>query len=264
MKFQACADVHGAYEVLREHLDPRLPLLLLGDNLNLMDFNTLQGIVQEVVPQEDITRVLKAFATQGPKVALETAREVFFDHPDRQAKARDVCAREYRQMASVLPDDTKVLYGNVDYPDILWDALPNAMRMDNGIHHWHGLRIAVVNGTPPYPHCMGLPGQHTQEEYDDSVLALGEAADLLCTHFPPALPGAGFDVLVKRDEGASRTLVRYLEEFRPSLHLYGHIHNPEQVETMLGKTRIVNVGGFRYRPRIFTFDLTTRFPGSED
>ena len=255
MKFQACADVHGAFEALQQRTVPELPLLLLGDNLNLMDFNTLEGIVQEVVPAEDIARVLKTFATSGATVALDVAREVFFDHPDRQAKARDCCARDYRAMLSRLPQDSKVLYGNVDYPEILWDVLPASMRLDDGFHDWHGLRLAVVNGTPPYPHSMGLPGQRTKEDYDRCVRELSGHVDVLCSHFPPALPGAGFDVLVKRDEGASPTLAEYIETHQPTLHVYGHIHNPDKVETALGTTRVVNVGGFRYRPIVHVFDI---------
>lgn len=253
MRWQFVADVHGADEKLSEAIKPDYPLALLGDNLNLVDFHTLSGIAARVLTKADIARILMNLGTRGPKKALKLANEIFFHKPERVAAACVEIAKDYAKLAEALPETAIVLHGNVDWPDLLQQAMGSRyVRAER--REVNGIAMGFLSGTGSYPYSMNLPGESSDEVYAEALWSLGEV-DVLCTHFPPAIDDLTWDVVAKRNEGGGSMLLDYIHQIRPKLHLFGHIHNPKLTEMHLGPTRLLNVGGFRYHGRIHEIDL---------
>ncbi len=253
MPWTICADVHGAHDLLAAERPHNGPLFLLGDNLNLVDFHTLSGVAARVLSKADIGRIVLAIATGGPKKALKLADKLFFRNPEKIARARVEILKDYGELAKILPESARVIHGNVDWPDLLEEALGERYR-DVGVEEIDGVRVGFLSGTGSYPYSMHLPGESDDDTYREKLFSLGPV-DMLCTHFPPDIDGLTYDVVAKRSEGGSRALLDYLDRYQPRLHLFGHIHNPQVPETKRGNTRLVNVGGFRYNGgRTFRFD----------
>jgi Icc-related predicted phosphoesterase len=256
MQWQVLADVHGAHEKLARLANLSQPIMLLGDNLNLVDFHSLSGIAARVLTKGDVARVLLALSTGGPKKALKLADRLFFKNPERIAHAKVEILKDYNELAALLPQtDCWVLNGNVDWPELLEQALgPRFIRASR--IEIDGVRLGLLSGTGSYPYSMRLPGEMSDADYSAALNELGEV-DVLCTHFPPAVEGLTWDVVAKRDEGGGAMLTEYLGDVKPALHLFGHIHNPREQVTQFQNTRLVNVGGFRYHGRVWRLDLET-------
>jgi len=253
MKWQFVADVHGANKKLKAAVDPNLPLALLGDNLNLVDFKTLSGIATRVLSKTDIAKILLNLGKGGPQKALEFANKIFFHQPEKIAKAKIEIAKDYRILAESLPANCHVLHGNVDWPELLSDAMGDRY-IEAGVKEVNGIKIGFVSGTGAYPYSMNLPGETSDEEYRKRLFSIG-CVDVLCTHFPAQLNGLSWDVVAKRDEGGGQMITDYIEEYQPKLHLFGHIHNPKMAESTIGQTKLKNVGGFRYHGKVYQIDL---------
>ena len=250
---QFIADVHGAHDLLKEKLDHTLPLAVLGDNLNLVDFRNLSGVAARVLTPADIGRILLALSTGGPKKAMELANDLFFQNPERVAAAQIEISKDYRQLAEVLPLDALVLHGNVDYPELLSAAI-GLRWIEAETRSIDGVKVGFLSGTGSYPYSMHLPGEISDGQYTEKLWSLGNV-DVLCTHFPPAVDGLTWDVVAKRDEGGGAMLTDYLRQVKPKLHLFGHIHNPKISELRFESTLLKNVGGFRYHGQVHQIDL---------
>jgi Icc-related predicted phosphoesterase len=129
---------------------------------------------------------------------------------------------------------------------------------------YKGLLLAGVEGSLKY-----RPGQfqYTQSEMWGHVLSLvpgilrnrivfGRYLDIFVTHAPSAgihdmedLPHQGIN--------AFRWLVKV---FQPQIHYHGHVHlyGPNhQVESIFGKTRVINTYGFRETELAFDFETNS-------
>jgi len=60
---------------------------------------------------------------------------------------------------------------------------------------------------------------------------------IMVTHTHPADSVLGLGVFP-----GSEGIRKAIEEFKPDLHLCGHVHETEGIEEVIGKTRIINVG----------------------
>lgn len=255
MRLQVVADVHGDHEALAKRLSPAEGVLLLGDNMNLIDFRTLSGIATRVLSKADVARIILAMATGGAKKGLAIADKLFFKHPAKQKKAREEVGKDYEALAGVLPEEAVVLFGNVDYPDVLQERM-GARFIDCEKREIGGRTFGFISGTGAYPFSMNLPGEMTDDAFERRLFSLGRV-DVLCSHFPPDVDDLTWDTVAKRSEGGGSMINRYIQETKPALHLFGHIHNPKQAKGFLGETKLVNVGGFRYHHRIHTLSLET-------
>ena len=254
MLWQLAADVHGDHEKLANCIDPHLPLLLIGDNVNLLDYKTLSGIATKVLSKKEIAKVLLTFASRGASAAKEYADKVFFKNPEKMAVAEVEILKEYKKLAAVMPENSIVLHGNVDWPDLLSEAM-GSMHVYKKVIIIDGLKVGLLSGTGYYPFTMDLPGAVSDEQYRKELFSLG-SVDVLCTHFPPAISELTWDVQSKRDEGGGKMILEYLEEYQPKLHLFAHVHNPKQSEYQFQNTKCKNVGGFRYHGQIHQIDFS--------
>ena len=91
---------------------------------------------------------------------------------------------------------------------------------------------------------MRTPYEISDEEFAAKVAAVGEV-DVLCSHIPPALPELTYDVVARRFERGSEALLDAIRTTQPRYALFGHVHQPLQRRSRIGRTECVNVGHFR-------------------
>ena len=265
MILQVVADIHGAHEKLRRRIDPDLPLVVLGDSLNLLDFRTFDGVLLKVLGKRKLAGILMTFTTRGKKAAIERADRLFFQNEDAVRRTREIVEEEYSKLAEVLPERAWVIHGNVDYPDLLVQAVGETRYVRGGNREIGGRRVAFVAGTPSYHFAMNLPGELSDERFRANLSAI-EPCEVLLSHYTPRIEDVMYDTVARKPWGGSRRLVGFCREHEVALHLFGHVHNPRRRIVEHGPTRFVNVGGFRYNGRVGLLDTETlefRFKSGE-
>jgi Icc-related predicted phosphoesterase len=139
---------------------------------------------------------------------------------------------------------TIVVPGNVDPPEILNLSLGNVVILHTSVVDVRGLLIAGVGGGIGFSF-WGIP-YLAEYHIADFVKNLSEelrrssrALHILLTHTPPY--NSGVDRLYSGEVVGSKALRNFLEEFKPLLHVCGHVHESRGVST-LGRTTVVNPG----------------------
>jgi Icc-related predicted phosphoesterase len=242
MLIKVIADVHGDVETVRTEAASCDVLLLLGDLINVIDYENAGGILAEVYGSEAV-RTWSSLRAEGK---FEESREVlravsagreqelrglFFSRIDEATKT----------FCTDVPPNVVVTFGNVDVPDLIRRYLPPQVRfVDGDVLTFDGARYGFIGGGLPK---VGIPGEVPVEEYDRKVAALGPV-DVLCAHVPPAIEDLTYDVVADFNEPGSQSLLAYVEEHQPSHLYFGHVHQPKVAETQIGTTRAVNVGSY--------------------
>jgi Icc-related predicted phosphoesterase len=139
----------------------------------------------------------------------------------------------------------------VDVPD-LWTefAGDHLTILDGDVAEIDGLRFGFVGGSllPPGGRVRRsgawFPYLRTEDDYDASVGKLSDV-DVLCTHIPPAVPELTYDVVARRTEPGSRSLLELIREQRPRWSLFGHVHQPLSARMRVHMTDCINVGHFQ-------------------
>jgi Icc-related predicted phosphoesterase len=240
MRVKVIADVHGDLETVQTEAASCDVLLLLGDLINVIDYENAGGILAEVYGSEAV-RTWSSLRAEGKfDESREVLREVsagreqelrglFYSRIDEATKA--FCAD--------VPSNVVVTFGNVDVPDLIRRYLPDGVRfVDGEVVMLDGVRFGFIGGGLPK---VGIPGEVPLDAYREKVTALGPV-DVLCAHVPPAIDDLTFDVVADFNEPGSEALLEYIHEHRPSHMYYGHVHNPKLAETQVGSTRVLNVG----------------------
>jgi Icc-related predicted phosphoesterase len=241
------SDVHGEYAALREQLKPDDTAVLLGDYLNLIDFRTLDGILADVYSREEVARVLELMASGDKELARTQIREAIGGIPEKSERVREKIAASYTEFFESIPCRCYMLYGNTDGPLVMEHLIAGpAELVECGVVEIEGQTFGMVSGAPQGPWNAGLPGEMDSERYDEMVDSLGPV-DVLCTHYPPAIPDLTWDTLAKRDEAGSEALLAFIDRYSPGFHYFGHVHSPLEECCLRGETRVVNAGFFRQR-----------------
>jgi Icc-related predicted phosphoesterase len=240
MDIRVIADVHGDLDAVRTQAASCDLLLLLGDLINVIDYENAGGILADVYGS-DAVRAWSSLRAEGrfdeSRQVLRDAsagreqelRGMFFTKIDEQTKA----------FCTEIPSNVVVTYGNVDVPDLIRKYLPDDVRFaDAEVLSFDGSRFGFVGGGLPK---VGIPGEVTLDAYAQKVDALGPV-DVLCAHVPPAVADLTYDVVAQFDEPGSEALLAYIVQHQPSHVYFGHVHNPKLAETTIGPTRLVNVG----------------------
>jgi Icc-related predicted phosphoesterase len=240
MHIKVIADVHGDLATVQSEAETCDVLLLLGDLINVIDYENAGGILAEVYGP-DAVRTWSSLRAEGK---FEESREVlrrasagreqdlralFFSKIDEQTNA----------FCSDVPSNVVVTYGNVDVPDLIRKYLPDTVRfVDGDVLDLDGERFGFIGGGLPK---VGIPGEVALDAYDAKVAALGPV-DVLCAHVPPAVEDLTYDVIAEYNEPGSESLLKYIDEHHPTHMYFGHVHNPKVAEVELGSTRAVNIG----------------------
>lgn len=245
MAVKIISDIHGEYGALARELEPGDIAVMLGDYINLIDFRNLDGILAEVFTREEIMEALSLLARGRKELARNQIREVAGGTPEKLRRVRELASESYHELFDSIPCKCFLLYGNIDDPGLMREAAGgNAEIVEAGVISVAGERFGLVSGAPHGPWTVGLPGEMDPGEYARRVESLGPV-DVLCTHYPPAVPELTWDTLANRDEEGSEKLLEYIDRYRPACHYFGHVHNPRISSLTRGSTRFVNAGFFK-------------------
>jgi Icc-related predicted phosphoesterase len=244
------SDLHGAVEPLRRAGAGCDVLVVLGDLINVLDYQSMEGILVEIFGRDPVAEAAGLRARGRYEEAGEVMRRRRVPEEEVRERFVELARRQYEEVFAALPDGTIVTYGNVDVPDLLQTFLRPGIRfVDGEVVDLDGERFGIVGGGLQTP--LGIPGEVEEDEYDRKLEGLGPV-DVVCTHQPPRIPWLVYDVVGKRFEPGSTGLVGYINRHRPRFSYFGHVHQPLVDSMSMGPTRLVNVGHFRAtgRPRV--------------
>ena len=243
MSFLVISDVHAAFPALARVADSDLPILILGDLVNLIDYRTIEGIVPDVVGRETVEELAR-LRQHG---LHDEARALWFGTVsslgiDVGAEIRRRMIQQYEAMARALDGARAyVTFGNADDPELLRKHLPDTSRfVDGEVVDIDGIRVGFAGGGIAR---IGAVGEVSDAAMADKLGRLGPV-DVLCTHVPPALPMPAEDAIAGTTKGSGPVLA-YIDEHKPAHHFYGDVHQPRAVRWQRGSTVGRNVGYFR-------------------
>lgn len=245
MAVKIISDIHGRYDSLAQVLEKDDTAVLLGDYLNMIDFQTLDGILTQVFPRQIVSAFLAVMANNETEMMHRAVRDSIKMPPEIQKKLQSLMREGYTEFFKAIPCECYLIFGNTDDPALLGDLKKeNTEIVKSGTMEIDGEVFGFVSGVPEGKRTVGLPGEVPEEEYDQMIDSLGPV-DVLCTHFPPAITEMTWDVVADRDEYGSKRLLSYIDEHKPRVHYFGHVHNPQKREMTHGSTRLINAGFFR-------------------
>jgi Icc-related predicted phosphoesterase len=255
MEVKLIADVHGEVDALKDALKPGDTAVILGDLLNWVDFRSLDGMLASILSKDEIAHLLEEIGRGNVEGAKKRAGEFLKKVGPQSGKLRAMARKSYQRIFSAIPCRAYVIYGNVDYPDIMEGCLPpDVTLMEEGCIEMGGVKFGFVSGVPPFRWAVGLPGEVDEETYLRRIEGLGPV-DVLCTHFPPAYEELTFDLVAQRSEEGSAALSEYIEDRQPEYSFFGHVHQPKEKRKQVGRTRLINTGYFRREKEVYLLQL---------
>jgi Icc-related predicted phosphoesterase len=241
------SDVHGSVDELARAGDGADVLVCLGDFVLFIDYDDASGGIFGTLFGADAAEKLVELRTAGRwDEAREWSRGLWqsLGEDPRVVMEREIRS-QYAAMFAVLPDPTYLTYGNVDVPNLWPDYLqPGSTVLDGQTAVIGGKTWGFVGGGLKTPY--RTPNEIDDETYAAKVTAVG-AVDVLACHIPPDVPELLYDVTARRMERGSSATLDAIRDTQPELVLFGHVHNPLQARTRIGRTECVNVGHFRGR-----------------
>ncbi|MFD7657035.1 metallophosphoesterase [Actinosynnema sp. NPDC059797] len=252
MRVHVVSDVHGNAEALARAGDGADALVVLGDLVDFVDYyDHGKGILGRVFGREKV----EVFARlRRGHVGAETVRYMrsLWEGLDNAAEVvREAILEQYTELFAAMSAPTYATPGNVDDPS-LWPlfAGDGVHVLDGATAEIGGLRFGFAGGAVldrgfvPNRRAPWRPYLRTEEDFGAALEALGEV-DVLCTHVPPAVPELTYDVVARRPERGSTSLVGVIGRRRPRWSVFGHVHQPLARRVRLGWTECVNVGHFQ-------------------
>ena len=254
------SDVHGEFEALSALAASGETLLVLGDLINLLDYRTGEGIITDVMG-EAFGRQVSARRGDSDYSGMRRLWSELSEGRAQQVRGamRQAAQAQYDQCRQALEQGSGyVTYGNVDRPEMLQAALPAGMRFVDGDRvEIDGLVFGFVGGGISTP--VHAEGEVTDKDMTEKLERLGEV-DVLCTHLSPRVGPLHRDVITGRLERSSVPILDYIHRYRPRLHFFGDVHQPQATRWRVGETLCQNVGYFRATRRPFRFDPASDFP----
>jgi Icc-related predicted phosphoesterase len=241
------SDVHGAFQDLPSQVGSEDMLLVLGDILDLVDWADLSGILPEVLGREVFLEKLRTAFSSGPEATMALRDELLSPDGKYFQELFERSAAQYREFGRVLREigcRAYIIYGNSDIPELLAGGLETVEKAEivEGTVQIGEEVFGFVSGAIYSP--FHMPAEMDEEAYGARLRRLAPL-DVLCTHIPPRLQAATFDVVAGRPVEGSSRLLQYIEEKKPAYNYHGHVHQPGQRELLIGRTRVINVGYYR-------------------
>lgn len=252
MRVHVVSDVHGNAEALARAGEGADALFVLGDLLDFVDYHDYSGGIMGAVFGADKVARFAEFRKGGRNPeAIAFVRSLWADLGDDATLVKEAVREQYKRLFSAMTAPTYATPGNVDDPT-LWPefAGDDVHVLDGETAVVGGLRVGFVGGAllPPGAQLrrngVWQPYLRFEEDMVAPVAALGEV-DVLCSHIPPAVPELTYDVVARRPELGSTTLLDLIERSQPRWSLFGHVHQPLARRVRLGRTECVNVGHFQ-------------------
>lgn len=247
------SDVHGEFGALARLARSGELLLILGDLINLIDYRTGEGLISDVLGDDFGRQVSERrsnsdYAGMGRLWAERTAGRT----DEVRAAMHEGVRRQYEECREALTGARGfVTFGNVDRPPLLRESLPDGMEfVDGEAVDIEGVKFGFVGGGVATP--AGGAGEVSDEEMTAKLEKIGPV-DVLCSHLPPAVEPLHRDVVTGHLERSSGPILDYLREYRPRVHFFGDVHQPQATRWRVGPTVCQNVGYFRATRRPFRF-----------
>ncbi|MDT7538998.1 MAG: hypothetical protein QOI82_2583 [Actinomycetota bacterium] len=254
MRVHVVSDVHGSVDDLAHAGDGADVLVCLGDFVLFIDYDDAGGgIFGKLFGADAAERLVSLRTAKQFDEAREWSRGLWqsLGEDPRAVMEREIRS-QYAELFAVLPDPTYLTYGNVDVPHLWPDYLkPGSTVLDGETVVIGGKTWGFIGGGLQTP--MRTPYEIDDETYAAKVTAVG-AVDVLACHIPPDLPELLYDVTARRFERGSSAVLDAIRDTQPELVLFGHVHNPLQARTRIGRTECVNVGHFRGRGTPYAFE----------
>lgn len=238
------SDVHGSVTALERAADGADALVCLGDLVLFLDYHDPSGgIFAELFGTEAAQTLIRLRSDREFEQAREWSTKLWDSlEEDRGTVLSRKIREQYRGLFAAMPDPTYATYGNVDVPALWPEFTTHHHVLDGQTAVIGGLTWGFVGGGLRTP--MRTPYEISDEDYAAKVDALGPV-DVLACHIPPDVPELLYDVEARRMERGSAATLAYIREHQPRLALFGHVHQPLQARTRIGRTECVNVGHFR-------------------
>lgn len=252
MRVHVVSDIHGNADALARACEGADALVVLGDLIDFVDYiEHGNGILGRLFGPEKV-RTFAKLRRGGDRDAMVTFSRSLWSTLDEPAAAVDEAIREqYAEMFGAMTIPTFATPGNVDAPD-LWSefADEHIQVLDGEVAKIGGLRFGFVGGgllppgVTPRRTAAWRPYLRQEGEFSAAVDAIGDV-DVLCSHIPPAVPDLTYDVVARRPESGSTSLLAHVERVAPRWSLFGHVHQPLAPRARIGLTECCNVGHFR-------------------
>ncbi len=258
MHLKIAGDIHGAYDELADLLHDDDTVVLLGDFINIIDYEDLSGILSEFIDRETIRRTVDHIQSGDIAEARKLMSETSAGIDNLFAKVAVRVEECYRDLFAKLKSRAFVIHGNVDYPVFIPKYAAENVHYVSEFHSvtMGGRKLGFVSGHPKMTYSFGMPGEVTPEEFKRRLEALGPV-DHLFVHPPPAIESLAFDTAAVRSEGGSEELIEYVKRHQPRTVHFGHVHKPRERQTFIGETRMVNAGCFRDEKKLTILSLET-------
>jgi Icc-related predicted phosphoesterase len=257
------SDIHGNIAGLADVARRVDQLVVLGDLLDYVDYyDPSGGIIGRIFGAERV-RPFIALRLAGDFPGLRAYnRELWDSTPDPLGTLTEVVADRYRAVVAAVGPDALLTLGNVDvasvWNEVAGEELPY---LDAQSVEIAGRTVGFVAGGSSRP---GVPfRRHDQvwkplirsaEDFAAAVKAVGPV-DVLCSHVPPGIAQLRYDVVPGRLEMYGPGLGEAIDEHRPRLAVFGHVHQPISRRIRRGHTECVNVGHFQRYPEPFEYEL---------
>jgi Icc-related predicted phosphoesterase len=244
MRVHVVSDVHGAADALARAGDGADALICLGDLIHFIDYSDYSGIMADLLGTAAVEALVGLRTQRRFDDARAFSRSLWQEvGGDRKSLIEEAVRRQYAEMFAAFPTPTYLTYGNVDLPQLYPEfARPGVTVVDGETVDIGGRRFGFAGGGLQTP--MNTPTELPDDVYAAKIDALG-AADVLCTHIPPAVSELTYDVVAERNERGSEALLDAIKRNQPALSLFGHVHQPKSSRAVIGRTECINVGYFR-------------------
>ncbi|TDV40405.1 metallophosphoesterase family protein [Actinophytocola oryzae] len=255
MRVHVVSDVHGNAEALARAGDGADALVVLGDLIDFVDYHDHgRGILGSIFGADKV-REFARLRREHPAELPAFARALWGSVGDPAAIVEEAVRTQYARLFAAMTAQTYATPGNVDTPD-LWPEFthPGVRMLDGEVVEIGGLRFGFVGGAllPPgiATRRPGVfrPYLRTEDDFATGVAALTDV-DVMCTHVPPDLPELTYDVVARRAEFGSPSLLDLIHKQQPRWAVFGHVHQPLTPRTRVGYTECVNVGHFQRTER---------------
>lgn len=252
MRVHVVSDVHGNAEALARAGDGADALIVLGDLLDLVDYDDHGGgILGALFGPEKVAVFADLRRSRPGHETAAYARQLWASLANAPEAVEEAIRAQYEKLFAALTAPTYATPGNVDVPALWPDyARPGVRVLDGQVTDIGGLRFGFVGGGLLAPGAVlrrtgvWVPYLRTEADFAAAAGRL-TAVDVLCSHIPPALPELGYDVVARRSEMTSAALLSVITDQCPRWSLFGHVHQPLAARMRIGHTECVNVGHFR-------------------
>jgi Icc-related predicted phosphoesterase len=251
MRVHVVSDVHGNVEALARAGDGADALVVLGDLIDFIDYHDHGGGILGAVFGADTVREFARLRREAPAELPAFSRALWSTVGDAPQLVEEAVREQYARLFAAMPAPTYATPGNVDTPD-LWPEFAGAgvTILDGEVAEIGGLRFGFVGGglLPPGIKVrrpgVFRPYLRTEDDFAAGIARLSDV-DVMCTHIPPDVPELSYDVLARRFEFGSPSLLDLIMKQQPRWAVFGHVHQPLAPRMRVGNTECANVGHFQ-------------------